>query len=209
MRGLLLMVVVAGCAETPTYFYAPESAKVTRGNLLASETKIPPEQPRGSVEVASAGITEMTPKPGQPIRTLHVRMFVDNDDDPAAWTIDTRRQMVDLEGVGESAPMFARSDRQTLPTVTVGRRERRTLDLYFPLPTGVSDPGDLPAFDFLWQVDTPARPITGRTHIQRHELVEPTTYSDLWDPGWGPYWWWYDPLYPHVYYVPLHGHYWH
>jgi hypothetical protein len=61
----------------------------------------------------------------------------------------------------------------------------------------------------LWQVDTPARPITGRTHIQRREVVEPTTYSDVWYPGWGPYWWWYDPLYPHVYYVPTHHGHWH
>jgi hypothetical protein len=208
MRGLFLFAAVAACAEGPSYFYAPEAATVQRGNLLASETKIPSEQPRGSVEVASAGITEISPKPGEQVRALHVRMFVDNDDDPATWTVDTRQQFVDLSGVGESAPMFARSDRQTLPVVSVARRERRTLDLYYPLPAGVQDPGDLPAFDFLWQVNTPARPITGRTHVERREVVEPEVYSDVWMPGWGPYWWWYDPMYPHVYYGPYHHH-WH
>ena len=209
MRGLILIVAVAACAETPTYFYAPEQAKLQRGGLLASETKIPSEQPRGAVEVASAGITEMRPQDREPVRALHVRMFVDNDDDPGTWTIDTRQQFVDMTGVGESAPMFARADRQTLPAVTVARRERRTLDLYFPLPANVHEPADLPAFDFLWQVNTPERPITGRTHVERRELVEPVTYTDVWMPGWGPYWWWYDPMYPHVYYAPFHHHYWH
>lgn len=204
MRGLFLIGAAAACAETPTYFYAPEAANLTRGNLLASETKIPPEQPRGSVEVASAGITEMSPRAGEQVRALHVRMFVDNDDDPETWTVDTRQQFVDLTGVGESAPMFARTDQKTLPGVTIARRERRTLDLYYPLPAGVHDPGDLPAFDFLWQVTTPTRPITGRTHIERQEVVDPVVYSDVWMSGWGPYWWWYDPMYPHVYYGPYH-----
>jgi hypothetical protein len=208
MRGLLLVVVVAACAETPDYFYAPEQATLTRGHLLASSTKIPTEEPRGSVEVASAGISDMTPQPGEKVRALHVRMFVDNDDDPGTWTIDLRQQFLDISGAGESAPMFARADRQTAPLVTVGRRERRTIDLYFPLPATVHDAGDLPAFDFLWQVTTPARPITGRTHIQRQEQVDYDYYNDAWLPGWGPYWWWYAPMYPNVYYGPG-AHYWH
>ncbi len=209
MRRLILLLAIAACAEPPAYFYAPESATVQRGNLLASKTKIPSEEPRGAIEVASAGITELTAQKGERVRALHVRMFVQNDDDPGTWTVDTRQQLVDVTGVGESGPMFARSDVQTMPTVSIGRRQRRTFDFYFPLPANIRDPSELPAFDFLWEVSTPARPITGRTHITRQEVVDVVPYTDVWMPGWGPYWWWYDPMYPHIYYAPYHQYYWH
>jgi hypothetical protein len=200
---MLVAVCAAGCE--PSYYYSPENATVVRGGAPAQVVRIPPEVPQGDVEIASTGIVTMHP-PDQPeIRALHVRMIVDNEGDNLPWTVDTREQLLEIANVGQSHPMFARADVHAMPSLSVGRRERRALDLYYPVPHGVTGNSQLPAFDFLWQVNTGDRPVSGRAHVQRYEQVEPM-YADMywggpyWG-GWGPYWW-YDPFYPSIYYAP-------
>ncbi|HSD87320.1 MAG TPA: hypothetical protein VLB44_07385 [Kofleriaceae bacterium] len=203
--GLLLgAALIGGCAETPAYYYAPESPTVTRSGVATHVEKIPPEAPQGTVDISSVGIAKL--QNGD--RALHVRLAVDNEGDDTPWTVDIREQLVEIPNVGRSAPLSARADLQTLPTITIGRREKRTVDLYYPLPPAVRDAGDLSGFDLLWQVKTAQRPISGRTRINRFEAEESYSSSMVVYGGWGPYWW-YDPWYPRVIYRPVfvsHGY---
>jgi hypothetical protein len=204
--SLLLGVgLIGGCAEQPAYYYAPEAPTVTRNGVPTRVEKIPPEAPQGTVDISSVGIAKL--QNGD--RGLHVRMAVDNEGDDTPWTVDIRDQLVEIPNVGRSAPLSARADLQTLPTITIGRREKRTIDLYYPLPPGVREPEELSGFDLLWQVRTAQRPISGRTRIDRFEAPEDYSTNMMVYGGWGPYWW-YDPFYPAVVYRPVfisgHGH---
>jgi len=192
--SMLSCLLATGCLEPPSYFYAPEAANLTHAGVPTQTASIPATSPHGTVEVSSLGVT--AGQHGEP--GLHVRMAVDNEGDDTPWTVDIREQLVEIPGVGRSAPQFANAGVQTLPSVTVPRRERRVLDLYYPLPAGVHDADDLSAFDFLWKVATPTGDETGRTHINRIEGEE-RAYANVYVTTWSPYWW-YDPIYPRVYY---------
>jgi hypothetical protein len=197
--SVLLLTAIVGCAATD-YVYSPESANTMMSNSIpASRTQIPPEQPKGSVEVASFGVTALSVNQ-EKVPAVHVRMVVSNDGDPATWRVDATQQLIELPGQGQSAPLYVNSDVQPVDkTVPVGMREKRTIDLYYPLPATVNTEGELPEFDMLWNVDTGTRPIAQRTSFDR---LEPQ-YYDYWDypygtswpmwAGYGPYWW-YDPF---------------
>ena len=131
-----------------------------------------------------------------PTALVDVRLAIANDGDAAPWTVTTSDQLVEISGEGRSRPIFVNTDVQSLPTLSVAQHERRVLDLYYPLPTSIRDEASLPAFDFLWQLNTPTRPFSSRTHFQRVEQEPPAGQTEvvLWS-GWGPYWW-YDPFYP-------------
>lgn len=200
MRNLLVsisMLVGASCIDTPTYYYAPEAASVMRAGMATHVESIPQEAPQGTVEISTMGLT--TGQRGE--RALHVRIAIANEGDDTPWTLDIREQLVEVPGVGRSQPQFANAAVQTLPSITVPRRERRVVDLYYPVPPGVKDADDLVGFDFLWQVTTPKRTVSGRTHIDRREAVERAT--TVYVTSWGPYWW-YDPWYPHVVYRTIY-----
>ena len=191
-----VLIALGACVEGPAYYYAPESAAVMHGGMPTHVENIPQESPRGTLEIATLGLT----KGQRGEEALHVRIALDNEGDSEPWTLDIREQFVEIPGVGRSAPQFANAGVQTLPTITVPRRERRVIDLYFPAPPGVHEPEDLVGFDFAWQVKTPAREVSGRTHIDRHEAIDPA--SHVYISSWHPYWW-YDPYYPYVVYRPI------
>lgn len=203
--GLVLAAGALGCAGSDRYVYTPEMANAQASGLPASRTPIPQESPQGSVEILSYGVTDVRSGPeGRPVRALHVRMAVTNDGDSTPWKLDTGEQLVQIPGEGRSRAMFVNSDVRTLPNVTIGRRERRVLDLYYPLPDTIRDAGKLPRFEILWQVTTPARTVASRTAFDRagpvrSEAVAEATYWPYW-AGYGPYWW-YDPWYPRVVFI--------
>jgi hypothetical protein len=202
----LTVVGLASCADTSQYYYAPEAANVTHNDMPTHVEKVPPESPQGTVEVSTMGLT--TAKRGE--RALHVRMTVDNEGDTIPWTFDVRDQLIEVPGVGQSAPKFANAGYETLPTLSVPRRERRVIDLYYPVPPKVRDENDLTGFDFLWSVTTPHRTISSRTKIDRHDVIDESSVY-VTSMGWGPYWW-YDPWYPTIVYHPTftgpnHPHY--
>lgn len=192
---------MVGCAAGASYLYAPQDARYWSDGYPTTSIAVPPEAPQGKVEVTSFGITEITPDGAGPVAALHVRLAVSNDGDATPWTLTTSDQLVEIVGEGRSRPIFVNTDVQTLPTVTISQRERRVLDLYYPLPASIRDEDNLPAFDFLWQVTTPSRPFASRTRFQRIEQEPPPGHTDviLWS-GWGPYWW-YDPFYPDVAFI--------
>ncbi|MDB4957314.1 MAG: uncharacterized protein JWO36_4883 [Myxococcales bacterium] len=208
MRSLALCAAAAaalglvGCAAS--YYYSPEGATVVRAGAPAQVVKIPPESPRGSVEIASTGIRTIRTRDGRQVPTLHVRMIVDNESDDQPWTVDTRDQEVELAGIGHAKAIFVNADTRTLPIITVSRRERHTLDFYFPLPAQRRKEDHLPGFDFLWQVNTPQRTVADRAHFQRLEEQAEYYggyggYGGFYD-AWGPYWW-YDPFWPSAFYA--------
>jgi hypothetical protein len=201
MRTPIYILAAAGilaCAER-NYAYTPQTANAVAAGLPAARTAIPQERPQGAIEVTSYGTTELK-QAADRIPVLHVRAIVTNDGDDTAWTFDTRRQAVDIPGEGRSAPIYANADVQTLPTLAIGRGERRVVDLYFPLPATMQDDAHLPRFELLWEVTTPERTIASRTSFERVERDDSTQVAYGYDVSWplwvgyGPYWW-YDPFY--------------
>lgn len=201
---LAVIAGMLGCAGTSDYVYRPDTANVTSSGLPAARTPVPPERPQGAIEVTSYGVTELE-RSDTKIPALHVRAVVTNDGDDAPWTVDTREQLVEIPGEGRSRAMFVNSDVNTLPIVTVGKHERRVIDLYFPLPETIGGEARLPRFELLWNVNTPARAVASRTSFDRIDREPYVGYATarvgwpLW-AGYGPHWW-YDPFYPRVVFV--------
>lgn len=186
--------LIVACGGT-NYVYAPEGAKVAADGRLISRVGVPPERPRGEVRITAMGITRLRGQADRDIDALHLRVVVNNDSDDTPWTVDTRQQLIEIRGAGRAAPLFANTDRDTLPILTIPRRDQRTLDLFYPLPAGIDDADDLAGFDLLWQVETGARVVAQRTPFGRME-IEPLPTTGPYYAGWGPYWW-HDPFYSH------------
>lgn len=199
-RALVLTSVLLGtsCTDVPAYYYAPEAANAMRAGMATHIEKIPNEEPQGTLEISTMGIT--SGQRGE--KALHVRMTIDNQGDEKPWTVDVREQLVEIPNVGRSRPQFANAGVQTLPMIEVPRRERQVIDLYYPVPPHVDDADDLAGFDFMWQVATTKRAVAGRTRVDRRELVEPTR-STIHVTSWSPHWW-YDPWYPRVVYRTIY-----
>ena len=206
---LVLAAAGLGGACEQGYVYTPTTPNATSAGLPASRTEIPQEHPQGAVEVASFGITKLRTDEGA-LRALHVRMIVSNDGDDVAWQLDTSQQLVELPGEGESRAMFVNSNAQGLPIITIGRRQRQILDLYFPLPESASRTSRLPQFDLHWQVTTPTRVVASSTTFDRvtEAAVDEYAAGGYWWSGWGPYWW-YDPFYPSVAFINVQPFYYH
>lgn len=196
-----MAAAIVGCAEN-RYFYAPESANTMAAGMPATRTPIPQEAPQGAIDVTSYGTTKL-PQGDARIPALHVRLIVTNDGDDQPWRLDTRQQLVEIPGEGRSAPMFVNSDARDLPMVDIARHERRTIDLYYPLPRTMTDIAHLPRFEVLWQVTTPAREVASRTHFDRVQQDRVAYYDDGGWPLWGAYgtYWWHDSRSPRFVFV--------
>ncbi|HVV85377.1 MAG TPA: hypothetical protein VHE35_20090 [Kofleriaceae bacterium] len=195
-------MALAGCGATAGYIYSPQGATTWTDGYPATTVAVPPEAPQGSVTVTSFGMVQITPDGSNPIDVLQVRMTVSNDGDDTPWTVSTSDQLVEIVGEGRSGPIYVNTDAPSAPAIPIARRERRVFDLYYPLPANFGTEA-LPAFDFLWQVNTAARPYASRTRFERIE-TQPPTYGDVvLYSGWGPYWW-YDPFYPRRVFVHHH-----
>lgn len=202
--GVLVIGGMLGCAANSDYVYQPDTTNAMAAGLPAARTPIPQEAPQGAIEVTSYGVTELR-RDGMKIPALHVRAIVTNDGDAQPWTLDTTQQLVEIPGEGRSRPIFVNADVGTLPSVTIALHERRVIDLYYALPDTVRSASQLPRFDLLWQVNTPARAVASRTTFDRSDRapeVATTVEAAPWPywAGFGPYWW-YDPFYPSVGFV--------
>jgi hypothetical protein len=189
--------VLTGCGAS--YLYVPAGSTYWVDGRPAAATPVPPEAPQGKVEVTSFGVVAMeTGAASHPV--LHVRLAIANDGDATAWTLAPGDQLVEIAGEGRSAPISVNTDVAFDPVIQIAQRERRVVDLYYPLPAGIAEDDDLPAFDVLWQVTTPARTFASRTRFARVEREPPQTVDIVYAVGWGPRWW-YDPLYPRIVFV--------
>ena len=205
MNRLLLVSIAtltaAACA--PSYVYLPEeNATATVAGRAAARYAIPPEAPQGDVRVASFGVAKVTPQgSSESYNALHVRMVVSNES-KTPWKLDTRDQLISIANEGESRPIYASADRDGLPVIEIAPQDKRTVDLFYPLPADMQSAKRIPDFDVIWKVDTGTRPIAERTPFQRLE-VEPqlaAAGSYSYDYSWGPYIW-YDPFYPTLTFV--------
>lgn len=192
---VIASAITAACGGG-SYAYVPEGATARPDGRPVSRIAIPPERPRGEVRVESMGVTRLEARGARDIDAIHVRMTVGNDSDDRTWAVDTREQLLEIRGEGRSQPIFVNSDRDSIPIIQIARREQRVLDLYYPLPSTMSEADDLPGFDLLWQVDTGDRPVAQRTAFTRVSTEPRPTYhvATVFHAGWGPYWW-YDPFY--------------
>jgi hypothetical protein len=201
---LLASLALGGCYES--YFYRPtQQVTSTLSGLPASHYNLPPEAPRGTVDVASFGLTDLRSADGQPSsRFLQVRVVVANNNDSGVWQLDTREQLVEIPGEGRSRAAYVNADVGGLPIINIAAGEKHTLDLYFPLPAGLQRAKELPQFDVMWSVRVPERVVVERTPFQRitlapaYALTYPYDYGFSY--GWGPVWW-YDPFYPSVTFI--------
>ena len=187
---------LAGCEHE--YVYRPTVATTSAvAGRVASYYAIPPEAPRGSVQLATFGFADLQPTGGgdKDVRAIHMRMVVANNAD-TPWKIDTREQLLELPGHGQSRPAFASSDVGAGPVIEIPPNGKVTVDLFYPLPEHMEDASDLPDFDTLWRVDTGTRVVADRTPFERLE-VSPRYASDYDDYYWGPWGYYYDPFYPY------------
>jgi hypothetical protein len=184
-----LVLATAGTAAASDDAYAPPGATQRndgyRSVVVATS--------RGTVELVSFGIAELTPREATAMRTLHIRMAVTNIDAPVPWSIDVTTARLELDGRSER-PLFVNSDIVSLPIAIIDRGEHRVLDFYFAVPADVAGEADLAAFDFLWQLKTPDRALASWTRFASQSTGVPRATDILLPAGWGGQWW-YDARY--------------
>ncbi len=182
----------------------------------AARYEVPPEAPRGEVNVASLGIVDLSvDQNGPKTRFLQIRMIAANNNDTGPWVIDSREQLLSLANEGQSRPAFVNTDRQDAPNITVAPTQKRTIDLFYPLPEPLAKANSVSQFDLLWHVQTPSREVAERTPFQgvsvdtgnadAYAYGNPYGYDGAYaydgaygyDIGWGSVWW-YDPFFAGV-----------
>ncbi len=197
--SMLALLALATACATEYAYVPPAGIEEPMANRIAAEYAIPPEAPRGELQVASYGIVHVASQaaPDKYLHALHLRVILRNDGDQT-WTLDTREQRVELDGRGQSAPAFASANPGAPPPlVTIPPSARRVVDLFFPLPADLQEASELPAFDAIWRVDVGAQPVIERTPFERLQS-EPADY-EAYDYGDEYYWggpYWYNPVYP-------------
>lgn len=186
--------VLGGCDRS--YVYQPTVATTSAiAGRTASYYAVPPEAPRGSVQLATFGFAKLRAEGATnapEVRAIHMRMVVANNS-PVTWTLDTREQLLSLPGGGASVPAYAIADAGEGPLVVVPPSGKRTIDLFYPLPASMDDAEELPAFDTVWKVQTDTRAVADRTPFERLEVVPYHAVDDYYYWGGGSY---YDPYYP-------------
>jgi hypothetical protein len=194
IAALGLAALAAGCTTAGWYSYQPAEQQTARiDGQAAARYAIPPESPRGDVRIASFGITEVSPDGDADIPVVHLRAIVANDAGAGPWSVDTRDIRVELRGGPALGEPYVNADSSTLPAIEVRPGQQRSIDLFYPLPEGMEDPEDVPAFDVTWKVRTDAREVIERTPFERLE-IEREPPRTTWVVGYGPVWW-YEPWY--------------
>jgi hypothetical protein len=156
---------------------APLTLVSTSSNVLPLESA----GLRGSIDVTSYGVAELSADGDVPIQTLHVRLTYSNRGDPRPWTIDVTAMRVEV-GSTVAAPLFVNSDAITLPFVRVGKNEHRVVDAYFELPIG-----ELDTLAVMHRLNTPDQRYEGRVVLRRAASVDDAQASPR--IGWGSRWW--------------------
>jgi hypothetical protein len=191
--AILLVGLAVSCGTA--YEYVPTTGATTRVyGRPAADYGIPPEAPRGDVQIASYGLTDIKPQDrstgGPTVRALHLRVELMNKS-ATPWTFDTREQRLNLSGRGPIAPAFASANAgSSLPRVVVPPNQKRVADLFFPLPFDLQQVDKIPEFDAQWQVDAGGRVIAQRTPFQLLILTpdENGAWGSDYGPGGGYYW---------------------
>jgi hypothetical protein len=209
--GLAAVSWAAGCSSARYLYHPEENATARVAGRPAAYYAIPSQSPRGEVRLAVLGIAKLEPRgraggqgaasdsDAEPIPAVHVRMVVDNNDDTAAWQVDTRQQVGSLDHYGKSRPALASLSAGHPPIASIAAGASETLDLYYPLPAAMQSASEVPHFELLWHVQTAEAPVTERTTFERVRIEEPPPagYYACGVQAPGPGWYgWYDPFWP-------------
>lgn len=196
----LTAALVTGACASRKYVYQPavNTSAMVEGRP-ASYYAIPPEAPRGDVRLATFGLVDITPQDeDDDMRGVHIRMIVANNAD-VPWSVDTREQRLALPNDGESRPAYATVDVGQPPVIEIPPGQKRTIDLFFPLPAHMQKEKELPSFDTLWRVQTSGGGfVAERTPFERLDVTpvyDRSYYGAGYYGAWGPTYW-YDPWYP-------------
>jgi hypothetical protein len=175
------------CGACNDYIYRPAvNARARVEGRPAAIYQVPPERPSGDVRLASFGVSKIHRASGD-LKTMHVRMVVANNS-ARSWSLDTREQLAELKSGEKFAPAYANADRSGLPKLEIPAGEKATIDLYYPLPEGMTSAGKIPEFDVAWRIDTHERLVAERTPFERLR-VETYYAGPGWGFGYGPYTW--------------------
>jgi hypothetical protein len=215
--------VPAACAtDSQSLFRPTEQVSGLVEGVPAARYPVPPEAPRGDVNVSSRGVVSVQPQEGgREARMMHLRIAVANENDVGPWTVDAREQRVVYRGGATLSPAIVSTSAPGAPLLTVAPGQVATLDLHYQLPPGVDRAREVPRFELRWAVRTPARVVAERTPFERELLdrrdaeydravVVGLAVSPLWwyDPNFYPYAppYIYYPRYgyPHAYFDPGH-----
>lgn len=143
------------------------------------------------LQLASHGVAELTTDDGAVITTLHVRAVIASATRDLPWAVDASAARVEL-ACGQIAPAFVNADVATLPIAILDPGERRTIDLYFPLPD-LPDRGGPVRFALTWPISAPARVVRNAWFERAGAAAQPR--PSLVAAGSGRHWW-FDPAYP-------------
>lgn len=188
-------LAVAGVGFVATANFDKQGVTRWPAGYRTMTVAIPPEAPRGRVELASYGLAELTPDGGLPMTALHVRMTVANQRDDVPWSIDFTRTRLDIPGEHRIAPTFVNANIPTLPLAIVERGERVLADLYFALPPRIAAENDLRKFDVTWVVARDGRLLESRTRFEHARKGAPLEATPV-PPLGASRAWWFDPAYP-------------
>lgn len=207
--ALLANVAVAalgavGCGTT-RYGYRPAAMNASNeAGFPASRYVVPPEAPQGEAFVTSFGTREIDPKDRGTAQLVHVRLAVANEAGAGPWTLDPGKLLLTPPGGAPQRPDFMEIDGRQNGSTEIAQGQRRVLDLYYRLPSGLPDASRLPSFDFSWEVGLGGRDFAEHTPFvqEPYEAYERTNRSYVavgvaspwwWGgygaPWWGPYGW--------------------
>jgi hypothetical protein len=184
MRAVLLFGVALGACAHDDYAQPEERSPVPAVERIAG----------GEVRVASVGMTDLQwTASGASLPGLHVRLVVRQENATDTWFLDARQIEVQIPGEGRSPPVYANADFGGLPLVYIGPGEERVIDLFYPLPAGMSEAA-LREFELSWRVTVGKDVAAGRAGLVRDVPAE----IDANDAPGARSFWWFDPFYPRV-----------
>jgi hypothetical protein len=188
--SIVLIVAGAGGLVVAARGASSETARQTDRHPLVV---LPASMNEGAgLQLASHGVAELTTDDGAAISTLHVRAVITNTTRDLPWALDASRARLELAS-GEVAPAFVNADVATLPIAILDPGERRTIDLYFPLPPELSDCGGPVSFALTWAINSPARVVRNAWFERAAAAARPGLGHVA--TGSGRHWW-FDPSYP-------------
>jgi hypothetical protein len=184
MRAVMLLGLALGACAHDDYAQPDDRGPVAAIERVAG----------GEVQVASVGMTDLQlTASGACLPGLHVRLMVRQQSAADTWFLDARQIEVQIPGEGRSPPVYVNADVSGLPLIYIGPGEERVIDLFFPVPAGMSEAG-LTEFELSWRVTVGRDVASGRTRFAR-DLPAELDASEV--PGAGPFWW-FDSFYPRV-----------
>jgi hypothetical protein len=194
-RTLLISLGALALSACAQYTYVPQTNATSqiRGQTAATYSLPSAVRPEGDLRVASFGVSKITKQNGEQFRAMHVRMVVSNNGSQP-WVLDTREQLIDLRGFGQARAAAGYSEGQDLPLLSIAPGQKRTVDLFFPLPPEAARASRVPEFDVVWKIQAGGQQVAQRTPFERLQ-VEPLYAGVGWGYpyygayGFGPYLW--------------------